>query len=83
VPFILVFRFPLPTVNMNFAAMRTHHKNLCGIESDGIHIPIPLAVKERPCIPAQLDTFVTRRPILFQTVHIDDRPDTFGLLKPT
>jgi hypothetical protein len=63
--------------------MRTHHKNLCGIESDGIHVPIPLAVKERPCIPAQPDAFVARHPILFQTVHIDSQLDTFDLLKPT
>jgi hypothetical protein len=45
-PLILVFRLLPPTVHVDFTAMRAHHKNLGGIESDRVHIPIPLAVKE-------------------------------------
>jgi hypothetical protein len=82
-PFILEFRPLPPSMQVNFAAMRAHDKYLGGIKSDGVHVPIPLTVKERPFIPAQPDTFVTWRPIFFQTVNIDDQLDTFGLFKPT
>jgi hypothetical protein len=39
-------------MQVNFTAMRTHDKNLRGIKSDRVYIPIPLLVKERPFIPA-------------------------------
>jgi hypothetical protein len=68
---------------MDFPAMRAHNKNLRGIKSDRVHVPVPLAVKERPFIPAQPDAFVTWRSIFFQTGNIDGQLDTFALLKPT
>jgi len=68
---------------MYFTALRTHNKNLCGIIGDGVNIPIPLIVKIRPLIPAQHDTPVTWRSILFKVVDIDDQLDIFILLKQT